>query len=654
MRMQRRFITALLLCLAFCCAWRAEAVAASLQQRFNEAYNDFHSLSVDKRKGQFRDQWQDVERKFLAIFKASPAGELAPKSLYYVGRVHEELGLRSRVDADFETACDYFQRVVSRFPKHPWADDCLYRRAVIHQKYLGRPDRALVDLLRIEQNYPRGDMLAKAQELRREIGGPGAASAAKAPAASREAGKKAPPAPKAAAAEARPAEVKAATPAPAAPVKVQPGGPVILSAVRYQSSDEYTRVVFDLTGEARFKWQLLDPVESAGRPQRLYVDLSGVQLSPEATRDQVVSDGILSQIRTGQNSPDTARVVLDFHTFQDYKVFQLYDPYRVVVDVYAPRKSQAAKPAAPASGESTHPTEAQAAAATPANGADGDEVAAALPPPAASEPVAMSSSRPEPATAKGKAKASGKGVTPDKSQRKHADSLIEQLGLTVETIMLDPGHGGKDVGATANGLYEKDIVLRAAKILGAKLEAKGFRVLYTRTTDKFIPLEERTAMANVRKADLFISLHCNAEEGSSANGLEVYSLNLAKTQDAVRVAARENAVSARRISDLQVILTDLMLNSKVKESKDLAGDVQKNILRSVQKRHGLRDRKQREAPFYVLMGAKMPAILVELGYITNPTEARKLDSDAFLGDMSDGIAAGVANYKKSIERYASR
>lgn len=161
-------------------------------------------------------------------------------------------------------------------------------------------------------------------------------------------------------------------------------------------------------------------------------------------------------------------------------------------------------------------------------------------------------------------------------------------------------------------------------------------------------------MANVRKADLFLSIHCNAVEDPAANGLEVYSLNLARTQDAVRVAARENAVSAKRISDLQIILTDLMLNSKIKESKDLAGMVQENILKSVRPKFPLRDRKQREAPFYVLMGAKMPAILIELGYLTNPEEAKRLNNQEFLTRTADGIVNGVVAYKTTIERYASR
>jgi N-acetylmuramoyl-L-alanine amidase len=201
--------------------------------------------------------------------------------------------------------------------------------------------------------------------------------------------------------------------------------------------------------------------------------------------------------------------------------------------------------------------------------------------------------------------------------------------------MLDAGHGGKDPGAVYNGLYEKDINLRMVKIMGRMLEERGFKVLYTRTTDKFIPLDERTAMANTQKVDLFISIHCNAHPNRNVEGFELYYLNLAKTEDAVRVAARENAVSVKKISDLQVILTDLMLNSKIKESSQLARDVHARATSTMRKSYpDFTDHGVREAPFYVLMGAKMPAILVELGYITNPKNAALLNSEQYLTSMA--------------------
>ena len=613
MRMHERRIIPLLLWLALLLAWAPDAVASNLQRQFNTAYSEFHALAKDAKRGQFRSHWLDVEKRFLDIYKANTNGSLAPKALYYLGRVHEELGRRSFLAADFETSCDYYQRMATRFPKHPWADDCLYRRAVIQLERLKRPDRAYVDLLNIEHNHKDGDMYDKAVALLRKMDAENAASAAA-------------PAPAPVQAAATPALSEPASSAQAQTAQTQarsPGQPALLNQVRYHSTDDYTRVVIDMSGEAGFKWQVLEADAKGELPTRLYVDLMNTELSSEAARDQAVKDGILTQIRTGQNTPTSARVVLDFSAFKDYKVFQLHEPFRVVVDVYGPRAAQAVA-------QKAEPAQKAQAAQKPA-------------------PAQKPASAQKAATAK-----KSEPVKPDAAQRQQASSLIEQLGLTVKTIMIDPGHGGKDVGAAANGLYEKDIVLRAAKIIGAKLEARGFRVLYTRTTDVFIPLEERTAMANVRKADLFLSIHCNAVEDPAANGLEVYSLNLARTQDAVRVAARENAVSAKRISDLQIILTDLMLNSKVKESKDLAGQVQGNILKSVRPKDPLRDRKQREAPFYVLMGAKMPAILVELGYLTNPEEAKRLNNQEYITRMADGIVNGVVAYKTTIERYASR
>ncbi|MDO9631081.1 MAG: N-acetylmuramoyl-L-alanine amidase, partial [Humidesulfovibrio sp.] len=179
-------------------------------------------------------------------------------------------------------------------------------------------------------------------------------------------------------------------------------------------------------------------------------------------------------------------------------------------------------------------------------------------------------------------------------------------------------------------------------------------VIYTRTTDVFLPLEERTALANAKKADLFLSVHCNAHTDPGMSGLETYSLNLARTPDAVRVAARENAVSDRNISDLQMILTDLMLTSKIKESVDLAHGVHRKGLANLRRVWTVSDHGNREAPFYVLMGAKMPSALLEIGYITNKTEAARLNNDAYLRTLSRGIADGVLGYKAQIERFASK
>ena len=228
-------------------------------------------------------------------------------------------------------------------------------------------------------------------------------------------------------------------------------------------------------------------------------------------------------------------------------------------------------------------------------------------------------------------------------------TVMEQLGLTVKTIMIDAGHGGKDPGCSANGIVEKTFTLAMAKRIGGLLQKKGFTVLYTRSDDTFITLQDRPDLANTKNADLFISVHLNANPSTSIHGLETYYLDSAKTKDAATVAARENGVSVKEISDLQVILTDLMLTSKVKESRSMAGCVQKAILGSLRKgKFSSYDHGVRSAPFYVLVGARMPAILVEFGYATNATEAANLKSDDFLLRQAQGVVDGVAAYKDQL------
>ncbi|KUG29196.1 n-acetylmuramoyl-l-alanine amidase [hydrocarbon metagenome] len=397
----------------------------------------------------------------------------------------------------------------------------------------------------------------------------------------------------------------------------------------------------------------------------MYIDLDNVRLGQAVRPDEKIADGILRQIRAAYNKPDVVRVVLDIDNLERYNVFTLDNPFRVVLDVYAKgksgkaptkaatpedkydgwlanlfkRKDQPSEKTGKPAGKPAEKTDAKAASS--ADAALREETAQAAKQAAAKQ----AAKAPEPAPAPPPA------YKPPPGSEKRLGDLVEQLGLTVRTIMIDAGHGGKDPGAQGlGGLVEKDVNLRFARLLGKKLEDHGFQVLYTRTRDVFIPLEERTAMANAKKADLFVSIHCNAHGDAKSSGLEIYSLNLASTEDAVRVAARENAVSAKTISDLQLILTDLMLNTKMKESRDLAKTVQDKALSAVS-RWKTRDRGTHEAPFYVLMGARMPAVLVELGYITNSEDAKRLASDKYLEALAQGMVNGLVAYKQRIERY---
>lgn len=562
----------------------ASAFGASIKDDFTIAWKQFHALSKNKKKSQYRSEWEKVGKKFRNVFKRSTRGTYAPKSLYYLGRTYEELGNRSGIKKDFRTAVDYYGRMISNFPSHQWTDDSIYHRAEIRLRKLHEKDLAYSDYLTIVHRYAKSDMYSKARKRLDSMdrkGLSGKKTKHKKPSGTIIPGKKA-----------------------SSKKNGDSSSKAKLLSVRYTSSESYTRVVLDLDEEVRYRYQILNPNQSVDRPHRLYLDLENTVLGNGVHKATHVADGILKDIRSGQRDPRTTRVVLDFNAMQDYKIFPLENPFRLVIDVQAPEEGKVVENKSPV------------------------------------RHSARKKSKPH-------------KYTPPANSKKMAGDLLEQLGLTFKTIMLDPGHGGKDPGASANGIKEKNINLRFAKILAAKLKKAGFNVLYTRTKDKFIPLEERTAMANIKKADMFISIHCNAHRSSKINGIETYTLNLARNRNAVRVAARENAVSAKRISDLQVILTDLMLNSKMKESKDLAKNIHTRSLKNIRRKWKVKDQGVREAPFYVLMGAKMPSVLIELGYLTNRTEAKRLKTDRYLSYIADGIVKGVLEYKKQIERYAS-
>jgi N-acetylmuramoyl-L-alanine amidase len=226
-------------------------------------------------------------------------------------------------------------------------------------------------------------------------------------------------------------------------------------------------------------------------------------------------------------------------------------------------------------------------------------------------------------------------------------SLAQQLGLGVKKIVIDPGHGGKDPGAIAFGLKEKDIVLNIAKKLVPVLEKElNCEVLLTRDQDVFISLEERTAIANSQNADLFVSLHINAHPSSKVRGLETYYLNLTTDAEAMRVAARENATSTHQMSDLQGILSDIMKNSKVRESSRLAQQVHNSILTKA-RNNGFSNIKNlgvKQAPFYVLIGAEMPAILIEIAFISNEEDVKNLQNVNFITMLTQEIAYGIRTY----------
>jgi N-acetylmuramoyl-L-alanine amidase len=226
-------------------------------------------------------------------------------------------------------------------------------------------------------------------------------------------------------------------------------------------------------------------------------------------------------------------------------------------------------------------------------------------------------------------------------------SLTRALGLKIGHIVVDAGHGGHDTGTIGpNGLMEKDLVLDVALRLGRLLETRlGADVVYTRDDDTFIPLETRTAVANEHQADLFISVHANSSHDPSARGVETYYLNFTSNPDALEVAARENAVSQKSIFELQDLVKKITLKDKIEESRELASDVQKSLYGGLAGRHStLRDRGVKKAPFVVLIGANMPSILAEISFVSNPTDAAKLETPEYRQKIAESLYKGIAKY----------
>ena len=354
--------------------------------------------------------------------------------------------------------------------------------------------------------------------------------------------------------------------------------------LRYWSNPNYTRVVIDADNELSYAHRLLKKDTSINKPQRLYVDLNNSRLGKDIKKHILIDDNLLMDTRAGQFSSNQVRVVVDIKSFKTYKIFSLKNPFRIVIDVW---------------GKDPRPT-----------------------------PSVV--------------------ITDKKGDKIPAGALAKQLSLGVRRIVIDPGHGGRDYGAPGylKGVYEKNISLKVARRLADKIRKKlNCEVIMTRNSDRNLSLEERTAIANTKNADLFISIHTNASRDRRAYGIETFFLNLATDNDAILVAARENATSTKNISDLQSILSDLMQNAKINESSRLAGHVQGSLKDHLRKYYSrIKSKGVKQAPFYVLLGAQMPAILIETSFISNSRECKRLVNQKYQDRMCDAIVRGIQAY----------
>ena len=288
-------------------------------------------------------------------------------------------------------------------------------------------------------------------------------------------------------------------------------------------------------------------------------------------------------------------------------------------------------------------------ASVPRSTAAIQEAVASLPPPPPASPLGPGTIAPEklPGT-----NSSALGpATPPARNSNGGFSIARQLGLSVSRIVIDPGHGGHDPGATGKDVSEAELVLDIALRLEKLLEKlPGVEVVLTRRTDDYVPLQERTAIANREGADLFLSIHANASESGLARGVETYFLNFANNLSAASVAARENAASGQAMAALPDLVKMIALNNKLDESRDLATMVQRSMIERLRGTHKtLKDLGVKQAPFVVLIGAAMPSVLTEVSFVTNPQDAKQLRSSSYRQRIAEALANAVRKYQTSLK-----
>ena len=623
------------------------AWALTPKQQYYQAEKAYATLKKNTRYQKYRDKWLACIDKYQKVYRLNPSGPWAAAGLYKSGILYLELHTRSYLDADRKEAVNVFQRIIQRYPKSRYTPKSRSQLADVDKsaarpaksasarhlkKALAEYDQLMasaekqkfrdqwekcVDYFQVayrsdasgrvaaESLYMTGLLfkglsdksnreadLDQAMEyfrrVKREFPGSAFAKKADDELAVNFSGTAATidvgdPLASIIAQNQNDSE------AGMSDASMQQTGLVTVQGLRFWSNPSYTRIVIDADKETRFSHRLLKKDPAIKKPQRLYIDLSKSRLGRDIQKFVPINDELLSDARAGQYTGESVRIVVDIKSFKTYKILSLKNPFRIVLDVW---------------------------------GADSDRQAAS-----------PSTSPRRPSTGK---------LPPG--------AIARQLALGVSRIVIDPGHGGKDYGAPGylKGVHEKDVVLQIAKRLARKVETElKCDAVLTRTTDRYLTLEERTAIANTQNADLFISIHTNAVRDRRAYGIETFFLNLATDEDAIRVAARENATSAKNISDLETILNDLMQNAKISESSRLAAMVQQEMYLHLKKNFShIRSKGVKQAPFYVLLGAQMPALLVETSFISNPRECKRLISAKYQEKLCDGIIRGIRKYIK--------
>ena len=549
----------------------------------------------------------------VAAFACVPAAAAAQSSrTLYTRALERERILRDGREPSLQqlrNAVASYEAIARRFPSSGYTDNSLWQGAnlslLAYDRFgqAGDLQTALRLLEQLTSQYPSSSLATQARSLVRQ----------RKPASEMPAVLPVPP---------TPTLTSQPLKEPVTETRPSRAPTVAIRDVKRTQLPDGIRVSIEIDAESTYHAERLE------NPRRVFFDIKGARPSSALLETPLkFTDDIVREIRLGRH-PNSTRVVMDMEGADSYSVFTLYDPFRLVIDF----KRSATTLPAPA----PPPALAPATVQTPAQALDSAELPDTKPIP--TRPI---TAVPPPSAAS--------------ANRNGSFSLSRQLGLGISRIVIDAGHGGHDPGASSNGISESELTLDVALRLSKLLENQpGVEVIMTRDTDVFIPLEERTAIANREGADLFLSIHANASRNPRAQGVETYFLNFATNPDAEAVAARENAGSAQSMNRLPAIVKAIALNNKLDESRDFAEMVQRSMVQRLSQRNRqLRDLGVKQAPFVVLIGAAMPSVLAEIAFVTNKQEGVLLKTGAYRQQTAEALYAAVVRYQQSLKKIRS-
>jgi N-acetylmuramoyl-L-alanine amidase len=431
----------------------------------------------------------------------------------------------------------------------------------------------------------------------------------------------------------------------------QSSGTTKVTAVRSWSTGDSTRVAVEVSAEFKYKSDRLD------NPPRLFFDVQGAR-PVMAQRTIVVGGATLKQIRIAETQRGVTRIVLDLEQDADFTASQLSNPERLVIELH-PKGEKTPEPAV-----ATHPEPrkfeppVQSQTETPSlKSLPAPPLLTAVSRPAGVPPSTGVHKLPAPPTPAAAAPSiSAKSILPEpKAAARNSNgdrSMTRVLGLKLGRVVLDPGHGGHDVGTHGpSGLYEKDLVLDISQRLATLLQDRlGSEVLLTRNDDTYIPLEGRTKIANDYKADLFLSIHANSSPVKSVTGVETYYLNFTTSRTALDVATRENATTESSIFDLKDVLEKIALKEKIDESREFASRLQTSLYTLTKAGSSTKNRGVKKAPFVVLIGAQMPSVLAEIGFLTNASDEALMRKNEHRQKIAEALYKGIAAYAETLSQ----